>query len=117
MKHILIPTDFSENSWNALEYAIYFFKTEVCSFYILHVGELSKSEIKNNSFVLPRKTKSPVIREKLKSLFERITDVSTNDNHHFIALQDYGNFIDIVRKTVETKKINLIVMGTKGASE
>lgn len=116
MKHILIPTDFSENSWNALEYAIYFFKTEICSFYILHVGELSKSEIKNNSFVLPRKTKGPFIREKLKLLFERITYVSTNDNHHFIVLQDYGNFIDIVRKTVETKKINLIVMGTKGAS-
>ncbi|PIB25547.1 universal stress protein [Maribacter sp. 4G9] len=116
MKHILIPTDFSENSWNALEYAIYFFKYEYCSFYILHVGELSKSEIKNNSFVFPRKTSSPVIREKLKSLFERIADVSTNDKHHFLALQDYGNFIDIVRKTVEAKKIDLIVMGTKGAS-
>ncbi|MDC6405299.1 MULTISPECIES: universal stress protein [Maribacter] len=116
MKHILIPTDFSENSWNALEYAIYFFKNEDCSFYILHVGELSKSEIKNNSFVFPRKTSSPVIRKKLKSLFERIADVSTNDKHHFLALQDYGNFIDIVRKTVETKKIDLIVMGTKGAS-
>ncbi|RRQ50567.1 universal stress protein [Maribacter algicola] len=116
MKHILIPTDFSENSWNALEYAIYFFKNENCSFYILHVGELSNSEIKNNSFVFPRKTSSPVIREKLKSLFERIADVSTNDKHHFLALQDYGNFIDIVRKTVEAKKIDLIVMGTKGAS-
>lgn len=116
MKHILIPTDFSENSWNALEYAIYFFKNEDCSFYILHVGELSKSEIKNNSFVFPRKTSSPVIREKLKLLFEKIADVSTNDKHHFLALQDYGNFIDIVRKTVEAKKIDLIVMGTKGAS-
>lgn len=116
MKHILIPTDFSENAWNALEYAVHFFESEVCSFYILHVGELSNSEVNRNSFIFPQRVISPAIKEKLKSLFERIDRLSKNNQHHFIALQEYGNFVDIVRKTVDSKKINLIVMGTKGAS-
>ena len=37
MKNILIPTDFSENSWNAVKYALEFFKDTECDFYLLHV--------------------------------------------------------------------------------
>lgn len=116
MKHILIPTDFSENSWNALEYAVHFFESEVCSFYILHVGKLSNSEVNSNSFTFPQRIISPAIKEKLKSLFERIDRLSKNNQHQFIAIQEYGNFVDIIRKTVDSNKIDLIVMGTKGGS-
>ena len=38
MKNILIPTDFSENSWNAIEYALHFFSKSSCNFYLLHVN-------------------------------------------------------------------------------
>lgn len=116
MKHILIPTDFSVNSWNALEYAVQFFKKEACSFYILHIGHLKESAINGNSFTFPTKKISSSIKEQLKLLFKRLEDLPTNKKHHFIALQEYGNFIDNVRKTVEEKKIDLMVMGTKGAS-
>ena len=36
MKKILIPTDFSRNAWNAICYALDFFKNEACTFYFLH---------------------------------------------------------------------------------
>ena len=36
MKHILLPTDFSDNSWNAITYAIQLFKDEACVFFILN---------------------------------------------------------------------------------
>ena len=36
MKNILLPTDFSENSWNAIKYALQLFKTETCKFYLLN---------------------------------------------------------------------------------
>ena len=35
--NILLPTDFSSNSWNAILYAIEFYKTVECNFYILNV--------------------------------------------------------------------------------
>lgn len=116
MKYLLIPTDFSANSWNALEYAVRFFKNESCTIYILHVGDLSESDVMGNSFTLPSKKTSPAINEKLHALFGQIKQLPINKNHHFIALQEYGNFIDTIRKTVREKHIDLIVMGTKGAS-
>ncbi len=41
MKKILLPTDFSENSTNAIHYAMAFFKDEACEFYVLNVQKMS----------------------------------------------------------------------------
>lgn len=116
MNHLLVPTDFSDNSWNALEYAVRLYKNKPCTFYILHIGNLRQSDINSNSFAFPKEKISRSLKEKLNSLFERTKTLPINKNHHFIALQEYGNFIDIIRKTIDEKKIDLIVMGTKGAS-
>ncbi|WP_373282945.1 universal stress protein [Aquaticitalea lipolytica] len=35
MKNILLPTDFSDNSWNAIKYALQLFKDEKCTFHLL----------------------------------------------------------------------------------
>jgi nucleotide-binding universal stress UspA family protein len=116
MKDILIPTDFSANSWNALKYAVCLFKNEACNFYMLHIGSLKDSDTKSTSFTLPTEKKSPSAKERLHVIFKRIHELPFNEKHHFIALQEYGNFIDIIRKTIKVKKIALIIMGTKGAS-
>ena len=39
-----------------------------------------------------------------------------NDNHRFFTITDYDFFIESIRKVVDEKHIDLIVMGTKGAS-
>lgn len=36
MKNILLPTHFSDNSWNAIKYAIQLYKNEPGTFYIFH---------------------------------------------------------------------------------
>ena len=41
MKNILLPTDFSENSWNAIKYALEFYKNTPVNFYILNVTLIS----------------------------------------------------------------------------
>lgn len=116
MNHFLVPTDFSANSWNALEYAVRFMQNNPCTFYILHIGDLNRSSVNSNSFAFPTEKISPSLEEKLQLLFEQIRKLPINENHHFIALQEYGNFIDIIRKTTVEKGIDLIIMGTKGAS-
>ena len=37
MKKILLPTDFSDNSWNAIKFALQFFKDQECNFILLNV--------------------------------------------------------------------------------
>ncbi|SIR29337.1 universal stress protein [Maribacter ulvicola] len=116
MKHILIPTDFSNNSWNALEYAACFFEKKQCIFYVLHVNNLSNSDITGNSFMTLNAQKKYSTRDKLNETIDRIGTCNPNPKHKFISLEEYGNFIDITKKTIEEKKIDLIVMGTKGIS-
>ena len=36
MKKILLPTDFSDNSWNAIKYALQLYKDQECNFILLH---------------------------------------------------------------------------------
>lgn len=36
MKRILLPTDFSDNAFNALSYAMQLFEKEKCEFTLLH---------------------------------------------------------------------------------
>lgn len=116
MKHILIPTDFSENSWNALQYAVMLFKNEACKFFILHIATLKESSVQSNSFTFASETIHPPIQEKLHALFGRIQNLPAGPRNHFVALQEYGNFLTTIRKTVEVKNIDLIALGTKGAS-
>ena len=42
-KHILLPTDFSTNARNAIDYAIYLFEKEECTFYIMNAFQVSPS--------------------------------------------------------------------------
>ncbi|WP_405415336.1 universal stress protein [Maribacter sp. Asnod1-A12] len=116
MKHILIPTDFSHNSWNALEYALQFFRNISCTFYVLNIDEQCNSDVADNSILVKSKHKKVSVREKLNDLAYRIKNLTTNNLHQFIILEELGGFTDIIKKTVDDKKIDLIVMGTKGAS-
>ncbi|NRR92078.1 universal stress protein [Winogradskyella undariae] len=119
--NILLPTDFSQNSWNAILYAIDFYKSVKCNFYILNVC-ITDSFIGGDSNTTPTAEQindlyTQPSKQRLASLLKRIHEVDkANDNHHFYTLTEYGFFLESIRKHVIEKKINTLVMGTKGAS-
>ncbi|WP_242131888.1 universal stress protein [Aestuariivivens marinum] len=121
MKNILLPTDFSENSWNAIQYAIHFFSKEPCHFYLLHINRISDNLMNGTPYlatedVLEYVYTKPSI-EKLRQVLKRISILfPSNKNHRFYALADYNFFIESIRKHVKEKNIDIIVIGTKGAS-
>jgi hypothetical protein len=53
MKNILIPTDFSENAWNAIVYAASLFKKNECSFYLIHVNPIDPNSGSEGTMFLP----------------------------------------------------------------
>ncbi len=121
MKNILLPTDFSENSWNAIKYAINFFEKDACNFFVLNVNRLGNAIITDAPYIATQEIIEDVhtktAKQKLRKILKRITThFSTNKNHRFYTLTDYDFFIESIRKHVEEKKIDCIVMGTKGAS-
>lgn len=121
MKNILLPTDFSENSWNAIKYAINFFEKVPCNFYVLHVSKLNNAVANDVPYLTANDAIETLYinpaKQKLRSILKWITtQFPPNNNHRFFTLTDYNFFIESVRKHVEEKKIDCIVMGTKGAS-
>lgn len=117
MKNILVPTDFSENSWNAIQYALGFLKNSKCNFYLLHVSSFSsvKEEPSEVSAVhVVEKTLVHTTKKNLHQLLQKIKSISKNSNHNFLILSGSGYFIDVVKANIAERKIDLIIMGTKG---
>lgn len=120
MKNILVPTDFSENSWNAIKYALELFKKKKCNFYLLHVTSIT-NYIDTNAPLLTdiESIENALIKEaksNLQELLKKIKSHNGNNKHNYITLTSIDYFIDAVRNQVAEKKIDLVVMGTKGAT-
>ena len=115
MKNILVPTDFSKNSWNSLIYSMSFFKNVNCKFHILHVlpptntinGELQKDIDQLDNISMSKKQTVQLCQNTVLPSFP---------NHNFFYYEEHNLLIDAIRKHVFEKKIDLIVMGTKGTS-
>tara|TARA_R110000868_G_scaffold215785_2_gene465898 strand:+ start:162 stop:1001 length:840 start_codon:yes stop_codon:yes gene_type:complete len=120
MKSILLPTDFSKNSENAIRYAMNLFKEVSCNFYLLNVQKAS-SFISDDMMVMASsatiyQTVIDVSKKSIANLITKIEKKYMNDKHTFHSIVDYDNFIDSINQVVSNNKIDLIVMGTKGAS-
>jgi nucleotide-binding universal stress UspA family protein len=121
MKNILLPTDFSENSFNAITYVINAFESYKCTFFLLHVNRLNNLVEGDTPYVptqdIIENLYAGPARKKLKAVLKKIAqELPNNKNHKFYTLTDYNFFIESIRKQVKEKNIDLIAMGTKGAS-
>lgn len=120
MLHILIPTDFSDNSLNAIKYGLELYKNNNCTFYLLHVNPLptysgAGSSVRGSSNLI-KDIVQKESKDSLKRLMHRINELSLNPKHKFVSMTFYDFFVDTIKREVENKKIDLIIMGTKGAA-
>lgn len=120
MKNILIPTDFSDNAYKAIFYAIRLLKDENCTFHLLHTytpaiyqseyllhspGQLGLGDI----YRTDSETKLEELKQKVISQFN-------NPQHIFKTYSAFSVLMDAIDELVESKKIDLIIMGTQGAT-
>ncbi|WP_298903068.1 universal stress protein [uncultured Psychroserpens sp.] len=120
MKNILLPTDFSENALNAIHYAMSFYQYEPCKFYLLNVQKVSSFVTDDLMAMRPSDTLfNSLIDASMKRLEILITELEeqyANVLHEFEPKVDYDNFIDAIQQVVNKNQIDMIVMGTRGAS-
>ena len=120
MKNILLPTDFSENSFKAIQYALLVYKDIECTFHILHtfIPPVYQTEYLLGS---PGQIGlGDVLREgserQMEELRKQLKDNYSNPNHTFISRIAFNILLDEISQTVEAENIDLIVMGTQGAT-
>ena len=120
MKNVLILTDFSENAWNALKYAQQLFKSTQCNFYLLHVSAyidypVSTTSIEEDENIITQELIVPS-KKQLNDLLKKIEKSFSNKTHKYFGVHEHGFFLEAIKKNIAEKKIDLIIMGTKGAS-
>jgi len=114
MKNILILTDFSNNSWNSIQYTLEFFEGKKCNFYILNAENTQGDKIEEDVFNHVEVTTKKNNKTRINELLSKISLSPLSGNHKFVSIISEDNIIDAARKEIKEKNINLIVIGSNG---
>lgn len=120
MKTVLIPIDFSRNAWNALFTALKMYHRESCSFVLLHAYQPAAEGLFEDG-------SSKQLWEVYEGLHlkaeVKMTEVTTylkneyhNKRHTFRSLCLQGDLLDVVKNRMQQDPIDVIVLGTQGAT-
>jgi nucleotide-binding universal stress UspA family protein len=118
MRKILVPTDFSKNAFNALEYACQVFKYEKSEIFIMHAyaDEVYQNEKSSERSDLD-KVKEETSRKSengLKKVLEEVKHRFPNPQHKYKTISSFGSLIDDVNGLVNQENMDIVVMGTRG---
>ncbi|MHA6281017.1 universal stress protein [Salinimicrobium sp. CAU 1759] len=120
MRKIIIPTDFSENAFNALKYAAELFKHEKSEFYLLHAyaDEVYSFEgvITHNLLDEYKATVKDKCTRELEKITTKIQELYANPKHTFYTISAFGLLIDEVNDLAEKENADLIITATRGST-
>lgn len=121
MLSILLPTDFSKNSMNAITYALEFFKYEKVEFYFMHAYQ---KEFYDHTDLVSRDVFEDILEDvkakseaSLEELLEKVKEMAPNPRFNYHSISAYSSLVEEANHIADTKNIDLIVMGTKGKSD
>jgi len=116
MKKILVPTDFSSNAFKAAEYAANIAIKSDAVIYLLHVIEPVADSIRQ-PYPLHGKLKEEITVSRMREL--KLFQQSIHQRYPGITTEmaaASGTISTCILEFAAEKEINLIVMGTRGAS-
>lgn len=120
MKRILLPTDFSENAFNASSYALQLFAQDECTFYLLH----TYTPVATNAGMLVNTYSALQLEEVTRDaavhgldvLEKKLLKAYPNPKHTFKKITAFNLLVSEIVSCVKEYKIDLIIMGTQGAT-
>ena len=121
MKRILLPTDFSKNSLNAMEYAMALFDKVACKFYLLNIqkpsnymsDELMTGDLSTSIY----EAVSHDNKKKLNDLKVTYELRYKDSPFEFETRFDFDQLEAAIQQLVDRENIDLVVMGTNGATD
>ncbi|NAY92417.1 universal stress protein [Muricauda sp. JGD-17] len=120
MKRILLPTDFSKNSWNAILTAVKLYAWMECKFYLLNAYEPSTQNItgfKSSTRAGDVYKSLPEASEKeLGKVKQYLDENHFNPKHSFETISLSGDLLDAIHQCISSYDLDTLVMGTKGST-
>lgn len=120
MKKIILPTDFSENAWNAIFTALKIYADVKCHFYIVNAYEpgvlkpLGTESHKRLDVIYD--SLSQHSEKELAEIHTYLDKNHTNLQHSFETVSMESTFEEAMEKLASEKDADLIIMGTQGAT-
>ncbi|MCK0190323.1 universal stress protein [Arenibacter sp. F20364] len=119
-KRILIPTDFSQNALNATRYALDLYAKLNCEFYFLHVFRMESYTTSNLMMPEPGSAEYEAAKGASEERFAKLLNMlelhRDNPKHSYHTISTF-NFLSVAMKeAIDSKGIDLVVMGTQGAT-
>lgn len=120
MKTILLPIDFSRNSWNALFTALKLFNTVKCEFVLLHTYQPSSGKVFKDDSSKQLWEVYEKLKEEAQASMSEVTGYLKkeyqNPHHQFRSLCLRGDLISNVNQVIQSEPVSMIIMGTQGAT-
>lgn len=120
MKNILLPTDFSENAWNAILYTLHLYKNETCKFILLNSYQVNGYYKQSKLNPIPGDDQLQKAKQNsehgLQRLIEVINTGYPNPKHSFFAISLNFPLIEAIEHELDQTNIEVIVIGTKGST-
>lgn len=113
LKKILVPTDFSSATDNAIKYAAMLSKESGATIVLLHVNELPAFMTNEQAMVVDYKGLENEIRTKLEEQKQELKSVY--GIQQVVTHTSIGIAIPEVKEEIEKERPDIVVMGTKGA--
>lgn len=120
MKKIILPTDFSDNAWNAIFTAVKLYKDVDCHFYLLHAYE------PNSLNLLGRRGQqrlgviydslSQYSIQELEKVKAYLNKHHSNSKHIFETISISETLEEAIYDVTTKQDIDLILMGTQGVT-
>jgi len=117
MKTILAPTDFSENATNALNYAASLAKQAKAKIILVHIVNVNLPilPLDNNGVLAPLVNLEINYQRELNKIANQLQEQGAYQIE-VEAICQFGFFLTDLYNLVKAKNVDLVVMGTKGAS-
>ena len=109
MDNILVPVDFSQNSLNALDYAIKLAETLQSKLYVVHIA---KGGVLPNFMKNANELPIEVAEDKIYKLKKKYSSDNNGERIKFIISE--GTFIKQINHLIDEHDIELLIMGTQG---
>jgi len=120
MKNIVLPTDFSDNSWNAIFTVLKMYHDVPCHFYILHAYESNAMNMLDKKgeqrLGVIYDTLSAYSEQELDKILAYLKENHQNTNHTFEVVSKSNSLVNAVKEILSKKEIDLLCMGTQGAT-
>ncbi len=118
MKKLLLPTDFSGNSRNAISYALQLYRNEECVFTLLHAYRVNEYEEDSMLTPIPSKQELENARQETNKKLARLADELKQEAkpglHSFVTVSANSKPVSAVKQQLRQESQDLMVIGTHG---